>query len=719
MAAIGLLLVLLLVYYIGSALSSPPPTCGVCAGETPVCDTTSGSCVGCTADAQCPDGTLCYPSGACTLCRGTAAGCPAGQYCLDGAQCVECRPGYNTDCDGNPDGPICSDGNACVKCRDNRDCRNSQLPGYDPAALYCDATANACVECLRSEDCSGLTRYCEGGICVACDPNSSTGCEGSYCVDGEGGPECVPCVAGDGSRPCQDGAYCVSGESGDTCVECVDGDSTRACPEGYSCQGGQCWLDCQSSTDCGATSSTPNCIGGVCVACEASSDCAAGDPLFPVCANGLCVQCAVDRAGIQAGCPDPEAPYCYNNSCQQCSPADQNADCVASPETPFCAKVSPAGASDSYQCVQCVSDTYCEGLDTGRPYCDPETHSCVACDSARPCSGQSCIGGLCQECGAGVDCPAGTGTHCAGGQCVQCSDPSECTNPAEPFCDQDGLCVACLDDAYCASQGSARPYCDPATSTCVACVDSANCLTDPARYCDPATSTCVACDADHPCSAPTPVCLSGAKCVECAGPSDCGGMPCLPGNVCGDCNRNCDCGDIDRYYCNQGKCTPLPSTCWAWKQYWVGLHQALPTDDAMKGPNYLAVIGRENQSTPWYYGETPLSTSGYGGLGWKYLRGNKKGDSGKDYNKTLYPTEGSYYYLAASPGCGRPSQQQGDAPIMFNGGSAITSGDTVCATLSGDYVFSSTNGGNCGPPTSAGTFVPLGQTPRGVNDCVA
>lgn len=711
--------VVALILYFRAALTSPPPTCGPCAGETPVCDTPSATCVACTSDSQCPAGALCNPSGACTRCRGSTEGCPAGQYCLDGAQCVECRPGSNPDCDGNPGGPICGDGAVCVRCRNDRDCQNATLAGYDPASPYCDAAANACVGCLSSADCSGKATYCAGGVCYACDPGDPSSCESGYCVQGPTGPECAPCVAGDPAKPCQDGAHCVAdGAGGSVCVACVEGDPARACPAGSACKGGQCWLSCQSPEDCGPGSSTPNCIGGVCVACGADADCAAGDPLFPVCNNGLCVQCSLGPDGAQKGCPDPEAPACYKSSCQQCDPDRGDADCAGAPGGTFCARVSPAGASDSYQCVECVSDAYCAGSVAGRPYCDPAAHACAACDGDHPClDGNACIGGLCQQCGDGLDCPAGSGTHCAGGQCVECSDSSECGNPAAPYCAA-GKCVACRGDGDCGGSPGA-PRCLPDGSACVACVDSVDCMADPARYCG-AEHTCVACDAAHPCSAPTPVCLGGARCAECASSADCGGKPCLAGNTCGDCATNCDCGDVDKFYCDAGKCAPLPPTCWSWKR-WAPGQSGPPPDDAVSaaGGAYLAVIGRPTTNPSWYYfGRTPRQSSQHL-LDGNSSQGNDSGNKG--YAATnAGNSDGYYWYLAANPGCGRPGPLgAGDSAIGFEGGPDISGKYKVCAALDGggEHVFSAPYGKNCGPPSSVGAFVYMGQKPRGVNDC--
>lgn len=713
--AVGLLFLVVLVYYVGRALSAPPAKCGPCGGSTPVCDETLGACVGCTADSQCAGGTLCNPSGACTLCRGDTEGCPAGTHCLNGTSCVECRPGSDADCAGSPGGPICSDGDVCVNCRSSLDCQDARLPSYSPSTPYCDVGANACVGCLGDQDCTGGEAYCAAGACAACDPSNSASCADGYCIEGSAGPACAPCVAGDGSRPCGDGTYCVDdGSGGAYCAECVDGDPSRGCPAGSECQGGQCRRACQTSDDCGAASSTPNCIGGLCVACSADADCSAADALYPVCENGLCVQCSVGADGAQTGCADPEAPHCYNSTCQQCSPSRGNLDCAGT-ATPFCAKVSPAGASDSYQCVECVSDTYCAGS-SDRPWCDPATHSCAACDADHPCSsGLSCSGGLCQECSTDHDCPAGSGTYCAGGLCVQCRDSSEC-GPAAPWC-SGGSCVACRGDADCAAT-PATPRCGPGGQACVACVDDLDCPTDPNRHCDVASGAyaCVSCDAENPCPAETPHCVGGA-CYQCASSADCGGFPCV-GGACGDCNTNCDCGDLGARYCDGGRCADLPKTCWSWKKW--DLVPWMPADDAMRGPNYLAAVGRSTASSSWRFGETPRTQPGYGGLDYKELRGNKNGDTGKNYQTTLYPgDDGYYWYLAASPGCGRPVPlQSGEEPIRFDGSSSgVTSGMGVCATLSGDYVFSAPGGNGCGPPSNAGAFVFMSQRPHADGAC--
>ena len=551
--AVALVLVIVIIVVIARARGKSDLPCGGCSGGLPVCDPISGRCVACTAadTTRCPHGSpYCTVDDLCKLCIGDATGCPAGTFCLRGDSCVKCRT--QGDC---PPGQVCRpDHSGCVDCLADGDCTDSTRVHYDPTKPYCDSTLNKCVNCLSTpvDTCgkdSPTAPHCKDDKCVRCLADADCG-PGIYCgADASGAPICVSCVAGDSKRACANGMYCVGDPA--MCVQCVMGDTAHACPTGHTCVAGRCLPTCATSADCGATSSTPNCIGGVCIACATDGACAAAYPgLLEYCNSGLCVECLVNAAGKQTGCPNPATPLCVESVCQQCF---RDTDCAGRPTTPFCQKVETSKGT-LYECVACTSDQYCANRDPTAPYCDPDSYSCVACDVAHPCpSGKICgANGRCVDCDAAHPCAAGQiCTDLSGGQCVQCRVEADCAGRAGAHCrTSDGACVVCRGNSDCSG---ATPVCSPDGLSCVQCDNNANCPTSPNTHCSTASGTlhtCVQCDADGDCTDPnnkycfghactscaggcsgtTPHCLAG-KCLECRALSDCTAGP--NGTTCG------------------------------------------------------------------------------------------------------------------------------------------------------------------------------------------
>lgn len=112
-------------------------TCGACKssldcasyGNTPACDTTSGSCVECTASMQ-------------AHCTGEQ-----GQVCKEGGQ-------------------------ECVECNSNTECTESKP--------HCGADNN-CGVCINDTDCAQFGKVCDGGQCVQCTGLKAQHCNGSVC----------------------------------------------------------------------------------------------------------------------------------------------------------------------------------------------------------------------------------------------------------------------------------------------------------------------------------------------------------------------------------------------------------------------------------------------------------------------------------------------------------------------------------------------------------
>ena len=557
--AVLVVLTIIAAVWIGRQKQKPDLPCGGCSGGLPVCDPVTGLCVACTSadTSRCPHGSpYCTVDNLCKMCVGDATGCSAGTFCLHGDRCVVCRNGG--DCGGR----IClPDNSGCVDCLSDGNCLDTTRPRYDPTKPYCDAASNKCVACRATpvDTCgsdSPTAPHCKNGTCVRCAVDADCG-PGAFCVAGaDGAPTCVSCVTGDPKRQCANGQYCVGDPA--MCVQCVAGDAAHACPAGHTCVGGQCVQSCAKSADCGAAGSTPNCIGGLCVACATDSECATAFPgLLPFCGNGLCVQCLVNAAGSQEGCPNPSAPLCVESICQQCF---RDTDCAGNPVGPFCQKTETTDGTQ-YKCVACTSDEYCAQHSSATPYCSPDGHACVACDADHPCpSGKVCgRNGRCVDCDA--DHPCASGGICSdlsGGQCVQCRTEADCAGRAGTHCDTaTGNCVTCRSNTDCSG---VVPVCLPDGSACVQCVSNANCPTVPNVHCStvPGTAhTCIQCDADADCPDPNNKYCFGHACTSCAG--GCSGTTpyCIAG-ACIQCRGDGDCPAGG--FCNNGACTVCPTS---------------------------------------------------------------------------------------------------------------------------------------------------------------
>lgn len=178
-----------------------------CRGETPLCNTTTGACVGCKAATDCPaTAPICEPTTSqCVACTQSSQ-CPAARPKCDLGrfECVSCI--VTSDC---PAGQTCDgEGRCIVKCTSDGQCTNPDRP-------KCNLTTGACAECLDSTQCSSKpsTPICDtgrGGRCVECVTNAHCGDGGTpFCKDSE----CVQCrndndCAGGVTDKCEKGA-CV------------------------------------------------------------------------------------------------------------------------------------------------------------------------------------------------------------------------------------------------------------------------------------------------------------------------------------------------------------------------------------------------------------------------------------------------------------------------------------------------------------------------------
>lgn len=113
-----------LLYYFVFNSNNNTTTCtsnSDCSGNTPICNTTTGTCVQCLENNDCPAGQICQ-----------------NNECVVGTACSS-----NSDCSGS--------------------------------TPYCDTTTGTCVQCIENSDCSS-GQACSNNVCTACDSS----CYGSY-----------------------------------------------------------------------------------------------------------------------------------------------------------------------------------------------------------------------------------------------------------------------------------------------------------------------------------------------------------------------------------------------------------------------------------------------------------------------------------------------------------------------------------------------------------
>lgn len=246
-----------------------------------------------------------------------------------------------------------------------------------------------------------------------------------------------------------------------------------------------------------------------------------------------------------------------------------------------------------------LSDEDCqEAGQTCNDVCDP-TLGCVDCLTDADCGGGEpvCVAGECVECGENADCPMGESCFPEEGTCEDpCTGPGDCEGDA-PICDTvTGACVGCQNDADC---GGEEPLCSPTTKQCGECNTNADCgagapycdegdceqclvdghcgagdlcIDDECRpgctvdtdctnatepRCDTQRSTCVECLGPSDCGGETPVCSPGGECVVCNGPMDCAAPTpfCDEREACVECLEDEDCGNVE-LECAQGSCVP-------------------------------------------------------------------------------------------------------------------------------------------------------------------
>ena len=175
--------------------------------------------------------------------------------------------------------------------------------------------------------------------------------------------------------------------------------------------------------------------GGASGACHQDKDCPASVPVCDA-LGGKCVECL-----FSTQCADGER--CSGNACMPLVGCTSSLDCTSHPPTTIC---DPSSST----CVQCVDAVDCPGT------ADCIDNSCMpyeACTTSLDCTqGLVCdpSRGRCVQCVTEADC--GDGQMCIANECkvlTPCASDNQCT-PLGKLCDKAlGYCVDCLNNDQC------------------------------------------------------------------------------------------------------------------------------------------------------------------------------------------------------------------------------------------------------------------------------
>ncbi len=327
------------------------------------CDTDSGTCVLCSATADCAVG-LCS-NGTCvsgSFVEGDGGTLDGGSPIGDG---------------GNPDGSSLPPG----QCQTSCDCTTAAAP--------------ACIEgscgpkpdggCVRSTDC-GCKELCASGACVPkCTSSADCAPADPVCYQSQ---LCGPCQ---NSGQCPDGGSCVAGActtnqqcSAQNC--CNNGDCTRLAPvcNGQTHQCGPCTVDAQCS---------PGyvCTGGECLTPDGGGGgCGAGCTGGLVCQGGQCVQQQCNPPCLAPQTCDPTSNNCIcPSNCGGLCSGSQTCD------TTTCTCATP-GSSSGSSGFPGLGDGGFPGMGgCSGTSCNPS--SCTGCPTGQTCQcpleGSACSGG--------------------------------------------------------------------------------------------------------------------------------------------------------------------------------------------------------------------------------------------------------------------------------------------------------------------------------------
>lgn len=300
----------------------------------PKCDS-SGLCVGCTLNTDCPGGrcdplTLTCAQAGCN--RASDCKSPSAPFCGADGNCVECL--VSSDCGPKDNVRRTCDPltNRCVPnpCRQDDDC------AVDPGGRACEPGSGACVACVRDEQCptpaTGVAR-CRPSThsCVGCLSDSDCDASlGQVCDDATGACKSTGCVSD---------AMCAPQRCNGATRQCVSCLTSADCAFGGACSGGVCIepASCAADADCIYPS---RCASGTCAECLSDADCRSGQACSPL---GRCVEPTAcnDATSCLSG------RTCTNGAC---AAAACTADALEPNDTAGVARAIPTGRVDAVLC---------------------------------------------------------------------------------------------------------------------------------------------------------------------------------------------------------------------------------------------------------------------------------------------------------------------------------------------------------------------------------
>lgn len=434
-----------------------------CPTSAPKCDSSTGKCVACMADADCT-------STSAPKCDTTAGKCVG---CLADADCTSTGAPY---CD--------TTNQACVECTGNAHCADS----FD--GVICD-TANGICGCAADTDCAANTVW--GPKCTSFEPYPGLTIKLCRC---DADTDCASNVHG----PTCESNYKICTCANDT--ECTTSPYSQCSKLAAQYTFLHCQEGCTTDADCDADTGLPKCDNSKCVECLADADCtdATNKYCVTVAGNKSCVACKADAdcKGVTAMCDTA------TGACVQCK---ANTDCTTSINGGLC---------DQGVCT-CKADTDCTGASAWGPKCDTTNYGRCSCaantDCASNANGPTCYTQYNKcSCGADTECTTAPFSSClvpyAGATYKHCQEA--CTTSADCAADPEGElacdtasggCVTCLTNADCGLYGSIWPYvCDTSAMDCVECLTNSDCTTKSlGNTCDTSNNWCV-CASDADCA---------------------------------------------------------------------------------------------------------------------------------------------------------------------------------------------------------------------------
>lgn len=345
-----------------------------------------GTTTGCKSTPDCaatPKSPVCDTSSAtCVECLPTEDVCPTGLYC-EGTSCsIGCKD--DNDCNG-----LTCTAHACTGCTTDTECPNGTV---------CDTANSTCIaKCTTQTDCP-VNFDCCGGKCenIASSLSHCGACD-------------APCTPANGTGACSNGICSVA--SCDTGYENCDTSPVNGCEINTNTTATHCG-GCGST--CSNNNGTPSCSGGKCqVSCNPGfADCD-GNAL----GNGCEINIYTDVkncGGCGKVCP-PATPNCSQGTCKSnCAPA--TADCDGNTSN-GCETLTNDAHDHCGGCNQaCGGNQYCAtasctACPAGKTDCDK--NGANGCESTTASDPANC-GGCGTKCGSDATCGCGSSV-CSGG----------------------------------------------------------------------------------------------------------------------------------------------------------------------------------------------------------------------------------------------------------------------------------------------------------------